>query len=455
VVTALDDLARWISTLAPDQIPDEQHRLARMRLLDTFGLIAAALDHAAGQSLRAWANNNPGAGATVIGNDTPALPAMAALVHGSLAHARDFDDTFIESVVHPGSTVITAALAVAEAAAAPFETLTAAITVGYEVAARLGAVAGRGFHARGFHATGIVGPIAAAAAAGYVKRLDASQFADAMSLATSMSSGLLAFMADGGWSKWLHTGWSAHGGVTAAELAATGFRGPRHGLDHRYGLYGAFLGKPDADLAGLTDGLGQTWLGATAHAKLYPCAHVIQPYIDAALAVRREKFATANISIETIAAVRCVMAPWAIPIVAEPRAAKIAPRNDLEAIASLPFMVAAAWIEGRVDLRTLDQRTIENPDIRAFAARIVCAADPALGSGFDGRMDVTFHHGDPLSRTVGIAPPDAARIIAKFQANTDGRPRPACDALLHALTDETPRTGELMRLARAAMAAST
>ena len=41
-----------------------------------------------------------------------------------------------------------------------------AIVVGYELAGRLGAVAGRGFHARGFHATGIVGPIAAAAAAG-------------------------------------------------------------------------------------------------------------------------------------------------------------------------------------------------------------------------------------------------------------------------------------------------
>src|SRR5262245_9022784 len=69
VVTALDDLAQWISTLAPDRIPDEQHRLARMRLLDTFGLIAAALDHAAGQSLRAWASANAGGSATVIGSD--------------------------------------------------------------------------------------------------------------------------------------------------------------------------------------------------------------------------------------------------------------------------------------------------------------------------------------------------------------------------------------------------
>jgi len=212
-------------------------------------------------------------------------------------------------------------------------------------------VAGRDFHARGFHATGIVGPIVAAAAAGTVMRLERSQLADAMGLATSMSSGLLAFLGDGGWSKWLHTGWSAHGGLIAAQLAATGFRGPRQGLDHRYGLYGAFLGKPDTELSGLTDGLGQRWLGASASAKLYPCAHVIQPYIDGALALRGEKFATENISVETIAAVRCVMAPWAIPIVAEPRPIKIAPRNDLKRLRACPSWSPPPWSKAASTLR--------------------------------------------------------------------------------------------------------
>jgi 2-methylcitrate dehydratase PrpD len=455
VVTSLEALAAWIGALTPGQIPREQHRLARMRLIDSFGLIAAAIDHDAGRSLRAYASANPGTGATLVLNGKSVAPATAALVHGSLSHARDFDDTFAASIVHPGSTVVAAALAAGEATDATFETLATAITIGYEIAARLGAVAGRDFHAGGFHATGIVGPIAAAAAAGSVMRLDPSRLADAMGLATSMSSGLLAFLGDGGWSKWLHTGWSAHGGVTAAELAATGFRGPRQGLDHRYGLYGAFLGKPDADLAALTDGLGDRWLGATANAKLYPCAHVIQPYIDGALAMRAEKFATANIAIENIAAVRCVMAPWAIPIVAEPRPIKITPRNDLEAIASLPFMVAAAFIEGRVDLKTLNRATIENPAIRALAARIVCEADPTLGSGFDGRMDVTFQSGDPVSRPVGLVPPDETRIVAKFRANTDGRGRPECEALLDAMTTGAPRGRELMRLATDAMTAST
>lgn len=448
-MTALENLAEWIAAVTPDRIPADQHRFARLRLIDTFGLIAAALDHEAGRSLAAWADANPGAGATVLVTGQQAPPPVAALVHGSLAHARDFDDTFTASVIHPGSTVIAAVLAAAEPADAPFEAVSAAIVVGYEMAARLGAVAGRGFHARGFHATGVVGPIAAAAAAGHLMRLDPSRLADAMGLSTSMSSGLLAFLGDGGWSKWMHTGWSAHGGLIALQLASAGFRGPRQGLDHRYGLYGAFLGTTDADLAALTDGLGETWRGADAQAKLYPCAHVIQPYIDAALALRDEKL-TAN----SIASIRCIMAPWAMPIVGEPRDSKIAPRNDLEAIASLPFMVAAALIDGRIDLATLDPATIRRPDIRALASRVDCEADASLGSGFDGRVEVMHHDGQPLSRAVGIAPVSEERIIAKFRANTADRPRRASDILLRALLDEAPCSRELMRLAMAAIAAS-
>jgi 2-methylcitrate dehydratase PrpD len=447
-MTPLERLGEWIAGLTPERIPSDQHRLTRLRLIDHFGLIAAARSHDAAKALRAFADANPGVGATVLVTGRPAPPAIAALVHGSLAHARDFDDTFADSVIHPGSTVSAAALAAAEANDAPFEALSTAMVVGYEVAARLGAVAGRGFHARGFHATSVVGPIAAAAAAGHLMRLDASQLADAMGLSTSMSGGLLAFLGDGGWSKWLHSGWSAHGGLIAALLAGTGYRGPRHGLDHRYGLYGAFLGAPDVELSALTADLGEIWLGAAAQTKRYPCAHVIQPYIDAALALRAE------LAVASIEAVRCVMAPWAMPLVGEPRALKIAPRNDLEAIASLPFMVAAALIEGRVDLATLSPETIERADIRALATRIQCEMDAKLGAGFDGRAEIICTDGRLLSRVVGNAPTSQAHIISKFAANAVRCPQPARDALLAALLDETPGSRKLISLATAVIASS-
>ena len=289
-MTPLETLAVWASSIGAGDIPAEQHRRARYRILDTLGLVAAAAELPAARSLAAWSVVNQGNGAHVLINGcaVPRLPWRRWCTAAWPIRAISIN-SFSDTVVHPGSVVIAATLAAAELADASFDAITTSITVGYEIAARLGAVAGRGFHARGFHATGIVGPIAAASAAARLLALDATATADALGLATSMSSGLLAFLADGGWSKWLHTGWSAHGGIIAAELASHGFRGPHFSFDHPYGLYGAFLGNPTADLSVMTADLGKNWLGAAAAAKTFPCAHVIQPYIEAVLVLRARR----------------------------------------------------------------------------------------------------------------------------------------------------------------------
>ncbi len=449
-MTPLEHLAAWLADLKPASIPLPQHQLARLRVVDSLGLIAAAADHPAGKSLAAWADLNRGAGASVLVTGRQASPSSAALVHGSLAHVRDFDDTFAETVVHPGSTIIPAALALAEECDASFDMLTTAIVAGYEVAARLGAPAGRGFHTRGFHATGLVGPIAAAAAAGLVRRLDADRLADAMGLATSMSSGLLAFLGDGGWSKWMHTGWSAHGGVVAAQLASTNFRGPRQGLDHRFGFYGAFLDDSNVNLTPLVEGLGETWRGSEAKPKLYPCAHVIHPYIDAVLAFRTQELnATAD-----IASICCILAPWAISIVAEPRETKLRPRNDLDAIASLPFMLAAALIDGRVDLATLAPTSLARVQVHELATRIFCRSDESLGADFDGRIEFVTHGGQQTHRSVLLVEPSEDHVVAKFRANTAQLRGDACAALLTLVLEQAPTGRALMRAALAAFAPS-
>jgi 2-methylcitrate dehydratase PrpD len=445
-MTPLESVAAWASNLRPADIPAEQHRLVRLRLLDTFGLISAACVEPVGRSTLQWAKPYAGAGtATIVVGGTLAPPAIAALVHGTLAHARDFDDTFPESVIHPGSIVVPAAVSLAEQTDASFPELSTAIVLGYEVAARLGKVAGRGFHARGFHATGVAGPIAAAATAARLLKLDSEATADALGLATSMSSGLLAFLADGAWSKWLHAGWSAHAGIIAAELAKISFRGPRHGFHHPAGLFGAFLGhdKP-RDLSLLTDGLGAVWLGAGAQPKYYPCAHVIQPFIDAGLALRSKGHAR----IEQIRSIRCTVAPWAFPIVCAPREAKLMPRTDLEAIASLPFMLAAALCDGTVDLDTLRPAALRRDDVQRLAARIECEVDDALGAGFDGAITVARTDGEVIERCVGLAPADADRIRRKFRANAARLYRgPAADALETALLEAEPGAREIIRLA--------
>jgi 2-methylcitrate dehydratase PrpD len=432
--------------LRPGDVPEEQHRLARLRLLDTVGLIAAASSTPVCRSMLQWAKGCAGAGsATILIDGTICSPAVAALVHGVLAHSRDFDDTFPESVIHPGSVVIPAALSLAEANDTPFCELSTAIIIGYEVAARLGRVAGRRLHGRGFHATGVVGPIAAAAAASFLLKLDFDATADALGLASSMSSGLLAFLADGGWSKWLHAGWSAHGGITAAELARERFRGPRHGLDDTAGLFAAFIGKDQTrDLSLLAEQLGTIWFGAAAIPKLYPCAHVIQPFIDAALQLREDN----RLRVDAITSIRCAIAPWAFPIVCAPREAKLAPQTDLDAIASLPFMLAAAWCDGRADLGTLEDATLHRADIRQLAARIECEIDEALGSQFDGVMTISPADREMIKVSVALATPDANRIRRKFRGDAAClHPEATVSVLESALLEASPRGRELIRLA--------
>jgi len=405
-------LADWAARLTFTDLPPAAASKARLRVLDTVGLILAGGATEAGTAIRAQVLATAGTGqATLLGSASRLPAAQAALAHGVMSHCRDFDDTFVDSVVHPGSVIVPTALAVAEAADASAEEFVTAMVAGYEVAARIGAVAGRRFHAHQLHATGIVGPIAAAVTAGRLLRLDGGQIAWAMGLAASMSGGLMAFIVDGGWSKWLHAGWAAHGGIVAAELASRGFRGPRHVLDGGHDLYTALLHGEAIDRSAVLDALGSHWAGEACAFKYYPCAHVIQPYIDVVLGLCREHRLRAG----DIESITCTIAPWAAAIVAEPREAKLRFDSELEAIASLPYQLAVAVIEGHVGLEALTAESRQRADYAAFARNVVHRSDPALHKGFDGAVELVTRSGSTHRRTAQAAGADAGKLLSKFK----------------------------------------
>ena len=430
---AARQLADWVAGLEWDAVPADQHKLTDMRVLDTLGLaLAGSTTEAAAAARTVVQLQGVSAEAGILPDGKSAAASWAAFAHGVMAHCRDFDDTYQDSVVHPGSVVVPAALAVGEAIDADGQEIATAITAGYEVAARLGAVAGRRFHAHGFHATGIVGPFAAAAAAGRLLRLDGEALSNAFGLTGSMSSGLMAFIADGSWSKWLHAGWAAHGGVVAAQLASEGFRGPAGVLDGRHNLYSAMLANDAVDSTILTDDLGQDWRGATAHFKYYPCAHVIHPYLDAAIAIATEQ----NLVAGDVAGADCRIAPWAAQIVSVPRDAKIRPDSEMAAIASLPYLLAVALSDREVTLDALDARMRARPDLLDLAAALTHTEDPALGDGFDGVLHLSLKDGRVIERAATSAPPDAPKLVAKFRANA-GRAttHETAESLEHAVLD--------------------
>lgn len=409
--TFAEALSEWAVDLKAKSVPPDELELARCRIADTAGLLAAGhstkASLAAVQLARVSASGTLEAGASMIGKSGRWPFPWAAFVHGVTAHCRDFDDTFPQSVVHPGSTIVSTAMAVGEALRANDDDILTAVVAGYEIGARLGLAGGRNLIPRGFHGTGVYGPIISAVVAGKLLNLSARQMASAIGLATSMSSGLFEFQTDGSWSKWLHVGWSCLGGCTAAQLASNEFKGPITGLEGGRGLYAAFIGLDKADLSSLTAGLGKTWLARTALPKYYPCAHVIQPYIDAGRNLSKQ------IHPSQVKEINCHIAPWAVSLVCEPLARKQKPQSEMDVIGSLPFLVAASIVDGNVTLKHLDQETRARSDILALAARVTYTADAKLGEGFDGRLDLVRHDGTRESHDVRALETSKTAILKK------------------------------------------
>jgi 2-methylcitrate dehydratase PrpD len=438
-------LAEWLDALRWPALPPRQQELAVLRVLDSVGLALGGTSTEAASIARNYAARQGTGRCTMIGGKTPTTAGLAAFANGIAAHCWDFDDTFPDSVVHPGSIVVPTALAVAEDVQATGVEMLTAVAGGYEIAARLGSAAERRFHHRGFHASGIFAPMVAAFVAGSLMRLPPSTIASAVGLATSMSGGLLAFLEDGGWSKWLHFGWGNLGGVLAAGLAADGFRGPLGALNGRHNLYATFLGDPSPDFTKVRSSFGKEWRNENALFKLYPCAHVIHAYIDLALDFR----SSLALDPRRIRRVTATVAPWAVPIVCEPVVEKTHPQTTLQAIASLQFCVAAALTNGEVGIAALEPESRERVDICGLAERIEYRV--ADLPGFMGELALETDDGSVHAKSGTSVEATADRLKTKFtELAARGLNTEKIAPLLRAIITLSERlhTTELMQLLR-------
>lgn len=413
-------LADFTADLAFETIPSEVVVSAKLRCLDVLGIALASSRHEVAPSLMgALAGWGTRGDCTVIGSRETAPPPLAILVNGALAHGLDFDDTHAASITHASAVVWPTVLALAEAGGLDGRTAITAAVAGYEAITRIGMAASGRFHARGFHATAVCGALAAALAAGKCDKLDAERLTAALGIAGSFASGVLEHLEDGSWVKRVHPGWAGHSGTIAAALARGGFSGPATILEGRFGIYRTFVdGTPDTRPF---DTLGRAWETLRIAFKAYPCCHYNHAYLDCALELRQAH----AIDPDAIETVECVVPAGEVPIVCEPRAAKLAPRTPYDAQFSLPYSVAAALLDGRVGLATYAPSRLADPTLLALAARVTHTVDPhsRFPETFPGRVRVRLSGGrvleteaaEPRGGPERPLPPEA--IVEKFRAN--------------------------------------
>jgi 2-methylcitrate dehydratase PrpD len=228
--------------------------------------------------------------ATILGQRAKVSPSQAALCNGTATHGFELDDLLSAALIHPGTVIVPAAFAAAEAADASGLQLLRGIVAGYEATERISLALGTDPSNRGFHKTSVVGPVAGAIAAGVVMGLVLRQLQWAVGLACSCASGVKSFAAGGGAGmvKRLHAGRAAEAGVRMAMLARRGFSAPTGAIDGKFGLLEAFSGasaRPDL----LDHDLGARWALDDIWVKVYPICGWIQGVVQLLLAMRAEQ----------------------------------------------------------------------------------------------------------------------------------------------------------------------
>jgi 2-methylcitrate dehydratase PrpD len=425
------ELAEWTCGLRAADLPEAVRRAVGRHVLDAVGTaLAARRTDSAGPALSvAYALGGPPEARVVGGGPAIGAPA-AALATGALVHALDFDDTHAGGLVHASAVVVPAVLAVGQQVGANAEELVAAAAVGYELICRIAAASPHGFHARGLHATGVVGPLAAAAVAGRLLGLDAATLTEALGIAGSSAAGLLEFLGTGAATKQLHPGMAAANGILAARLAAAGATGPASVLEGRYGIFASLSARP-VDIDAVTAGLGRTWETTRIAVKPYPACQLLHASLDAVLA--------AGVPAAGVDRVVVAVHPDAIDVVCEPRPAKIDPRSTYEARFSLPWSVAAAFVDGRVDVDTYRPPSFGRPEVCELAGRIDVAVTPmgVVAGDAPGRVRIVTRDGGCVDSSVEASTGTPARplsdglLATKFRRNVGCEAR--ADAVLAAL----------------------
>ena len=361
-------LAAVVTGTRTADIPEEVLQTAAWWVLDWLGAAVAGLDSAPGRIMLEHTGSQPAAGSSCIGMSEGRSAQVAALHNGVISHVVEMDDVHRAAIIHPGVVVVPAALAVAEQVGASGRDLLAAVTLGYEVAIRVGESVGK-THYFHWHNTSTCGVYGAAAAAGWLLGLDQDRMTWALGNAGSQAGGLWEFIADGAMSKVLHAGRAAANGVLAAELGALGFTGARKILEGRQGFFAATA--PDGNPAAVTEGLGEGWKLPGSSIKPYPSCRHTHSAVDATLALRGEYGVTvADVDRIEIDAYQVTLDLTDNPAPAHPYAAKF----------SVHYCVARALADGALTPSDFSDDLIAEPALRDLMSRTTARLDSELNA---------------------------------------------------------------------------
>jgi len=400
--SSLKTLCQFISTINYEDLPNDVIEKAKIHIADTLGAALAGTCSNEFKQVTLFQCGKPIA--PIWGTQYLTSPREAALINGVAAHVFELDDS--GGCDHSGAVVIPAVLAALSLVdkVVTGKDFIVSVVVGYEVGRRILEAAG-GYDAHnsiGWHSTGTIGTLAAASAVAKLLEFDSIKCQNAITLATSFSSGLWAFIHDGSQAKKLHAGRAAEGGLLAAQLADKSMSGPSFVFNDVWGGFFKTFNLNNSDISKFTENLGHDWKIRRATIKPYASCRGAHSSIDALIDILQEtnKLTTDIESIE---------------VELNPMLMNMCGTKTCESLAatqmSLPYALSAYLVHGSSGLESYSYQKRNDPRIKDCFSKITMKVNQEMGRMEEPQITVLFKDSSQAVKTVPRATGSAERPI--------------------------------------------
>jgi len=359
-------LARFVVESKWSDIPEAARKEAARSIVNWVGCALGGARHETVDcALSALSELSGPRAATILGRKERLDILHASLLNGISSHVLDFDDTHLETIIHPAGPVAPVLLALAERQTMSGADFLHAFILGVEAECRIGMAVYPWHYDEGYHITGSAGVFGAAAAAGKILGLDEKQMTWALGIAATQSAGLREMF--GTMCKAFHPGRAAQNGLTAALLAAKNFTSSEQSLEAPRGF--AHVLSENRDFSKLTRVLGETWEVTRNTYKPFPCGIVIHPTIDACIQLRNQH----SLGAADINRVELRVHPLVLELTG-----KKTPIKGLEGKFSVYHSAAVALLRGVVGQREYSDEAVRDPEVVALRDRVTATVDPSV-----------------------------------------------------------------------------
>jgi 2-methylcitrate dehydratase PrpD len=409
-MSAIESLARFVAETALEQVPPDVQRYAKLVALDMLGVILAGAQRPEVRELRQRLAATAGTGATILAPGWPAAdPRTAAVLNGIAGRAIELGEGHRYVSYQGAMQILPGVLGVGEWAQRPGRDMLAALILGYDAGARLGAAMKPRPLA---HQNGQAALLGAAAAGGRLRALNAADTSRAMRIAATLVLTPSYNNAVGG-----ATALNVAGGMSgfvlglAPDLALAGFTAQDDAIEEAL----THLVGDGFDPADLLDELGTRWEITRNWLRLRACCNPIYAALDALEAAVAALDAKAD-EVERIDVATFRFAS----VMRHPD-----PPNYFASKYSLPHVAACLVARGSAGYAAVDDSALGDPTIAALRHRVHIAEDPAMTPSVPAlkpaRVTVTLKDGRNATRQCDsprgdcLNPYDPSEIRQKFR----------------------------------------